>query len=119
MQRETIIATIEKKTGSGERKVNKKSSKIIKSVKVLIKEIDSLLQKKEYVNPKPVKDKPDTDTLKKLMEACKIFSMDMVDEIMLEINQFQYDSDNGLAVWLQENVEQMNFDLIIKKLSED
>jgi hypothetical protein len=42
--------------------------------------------------------------------------MDGVDDVMEEIEGYEYTSDDGLAVWLRESVEEMNFVQIEEKL---
>jgi hypothetical protein len=37
---------------------------------------------------------------------------------MKEINSYKYEADDGLAQWLCENVEAMNFDEIVDKIVE-
>jgi len=40
-----------------------------------------------------------------------------VDAAMEEIESFEYESGGELAAWLRTNVDNMNFKLIIEKLS--
>jgi hypothetical protein len=35
---------------------------------------------------------------------------------MAEIESYEYTSDDGLAVWLRQNIDQMNFAQIINKI---
>jgi HPt (histidine-containing phosphotransfer) domain-containing protein len=65
------------------------------------------------------KDKPDTDVLRRLSEACEIFDMDEVERAMDELDKFEYMSDNGLIDWLKENIIKMNFSGIVQRLSEE
>jgi len=71
----------------------------------------------DFVNPKPTKDKPDAAVLLRLVAACEAYDMDEVDAAMEEITSCQYESDDGLADWLQENVDLMNYDEIVERLS--
>jgi hypothetical protein len=66
---------------------------------------------------KPEKDSPDSELLSKLLEACKVYDMGAAEEIMAEIDKYQYTTDNGLAVWLRENVDMMNFTEVVERLS--
>jgi hypothetical protein len=45
--------------------------------------------------------------------------MDGADGAMAEIESFEYTSDDGLAVWLRQNIDQMNFAQIINKISSE
>ena len=44
--------------------------------------------------------------------------MGEVDAVMEEITKYQYKSDDGLVEWLRENVDLVNFDEIVQKLSD-
>ena len=81
-------------------------------------DIDAMLSSMDAENPKPKKDKPDNETLLKLYTACKGYDMDGADAAMAEMEKYQYDSDDGLAEWLRDNIDRMNFTQIVKKLSD-
>ena len=67
-------------------------------------------------NIKQKKDSPDPEMLKKILAACEAYDMDGVDEAMGVIEAYEYSSDNGLVVWLRENIKQMNFRQIKDRL---
>jgi len=90
----------------------------LKAAWKLIFDLEDLLSNINEINPKPVKNKPDEETLSKLLNACKTYNMDDVDDAMAEMEKYQYDADNGLASWLIDNIKQMNFKQIIEKLSD-
>jgi hypothetical protein len=77
---------------------------------------DDLLDKTEAENSRPKKDKPDGQTLSELLAACEQYNMDEADAAMEEIENYEYESDGGLAKWLRENVDMMNFSVIKEKL---
>ena len=82
----------------------------------LAADIADILDKIAAENPKPKKDKPDPETLSKLLTACEAYNMDGVDEAMEEIEKYEYESGGELALWLRENVDVMNFAQIKEKL---
>jgi HPt (histidine-containing phosphotransfer) domain-containing protein len=84
----------------------------------LLSDLDELLIFLDSDNPKPKKDTPDEEYLKQLAAACTAYNMDAVDAAMTEISQYRYTADGGLADWLKENVETLNFEEIIKRLSD-
>jgi len=94
----------------------------IETVRKLAVDIEEMLGKIPR-KIKQKKDKPDLDTLEKLLAACKAYDMDGVDAAMAEIENCEYTSSfgNDLAVCLRENINQMNFtqvqDIIINVLS--
>ena len=83
----------------------------------LVHDIEEMLSAVESANPKSFKDKPDDDVLSKLLTACKDYDMDGADAAMAEIDRYRYESDDGLADWLRDNVDVMNFEEIVEKLS--
>jgi len=89
----------------------------IESTKILINNINSLLEELNSLNLKQKKDKPDNKLLIKLREACLNYEMSIVDEAIAELEIYSYESDDGLVEWLRINAEQTNFDEIAEKLA--
>jgi signal transduction histidine kinase/CheY-like chemotaxis protein len=90
---------------------------LIEAAGKLVNNIKDLLGKMASENPKPKKDKPDGQVLSKLAAACEQYNMDEADSAMKEIDNYEYESDDGLAQWLRENVDMMNFSEIKEKLT--
>jgi signal transduction histidine kinase/FixJ family two-component response regulator/HPt (histidine-containing phosphotransfer) domain-containing protein len=99
--------------------ISKHNTPFIEAAFELVNNLDALFSSLESNAPKPKKDKPDKDILSKLLTACDVFDMGEVEALMKEINNYQYEADNGLADWLQKNVELVNFDEIVDKLKEE
>ena len=89
----------------------------IKTVNELITYIDDLIDNMSSASSKPIKEKPDMDTLSALLAACKNYDMDGVDAAMEQMGRFEYESGGELAAWLRTNVDHMNFKQIEEKLS--
>ncbi|MCL2805827.1 MAG: transporter substrate-binding domain-containing protein [Treponema sp.] len=98
--------------------IKKHNPAFLENTKKLVLDIDDLLNCIEAENPKPKKDKPDTELLLKLLTACKSYDMDGADEAMAEMEKYKYEADDGLADWLRDNVDIMNFTQIVQKLSD-
>ena len=86
----------------------------IEAVETLINGMDDLLRQADTMKPK--KDQPDKDVLSRLLTACEGYDMDGVDAAMAELESSEYEFDKGLAPWLRENADQMNFLQIQDKL---
>jgi len=84
----------------------------------LIADIDRLLSENDSNNVKPKMDKPDKELLDKLVLACKNYDMDGADKAVSELQRYDYKSGGEMIEWLRENVEMMNFSVIVKKLSD-
>ena len=93
------------------------NEEFIKQTRSLINSISILIDKIDMKKPKHKKDKVDKDILLRLVEACDIYDMDSVDEIMREISIYEYETDNALVAWLKESITEMKFNEIIEKLS--
>ena len=98
--------------------IDKHNSAFLAVVRKLVSQLDDMIAGIDAENPKPKKDKPDAELLVKLSSACKAYSMDGVDAAMEEIEKYEYTSDDGLAVWLRENIDRMAFMQIAEKLSD-
>ena len=83
----------------------------------LISNINKMVERFEADNLKIIKEKPDNDTLMRMRQACVDYNMDEVDAALDELESFSYETNGDLITWLRENVEQMNFDDIIERLS--
>jgi hypothetical protein len=79
----------------------------------LARYVDQDDQKKD----RPKKEKPYKEALLNLLAACEQFKTDDIDAAINEIECFEYTSDDGLVLWLRENIDQMNFTEIAEKIS--
>jgi PAS domain S-box-containing protein len=83
----------------------------------LVNDIEDMLDKIFAQNPKSKKDKLDKEVLSRLLTACKNYDIDEIDAAIVEIESFEYESDDELAIRLSENVAQMNYKQVIEELS--
>jgi hypothetical protein len=97
--------------------VEKHNHEFVVNTKEFIEVLDEMLKAADTKTLKPSKHTIDDEMLSDLFEACKSYHIDSVDAAMAEIDKYQYDSDDGLAGWLRENVDMMNLSEIAEKLS--
>jgi CheY-like chemotaxis protein/HPt (histidine-containing phosphotransfer) domain-containing protein len=97
--------------------INKHNKAFHEAANRLIGNLEEAFALIDANNPKPKKSKPDAEALAKLLAACGKYDMDGVDEAMKEIDRYKYEQDEGLAEWLHDNAELMNFTRIAEKLS--
>ncbi|MDR1837963.1 MAG: response regulator [Treponema sp.] len=88
----------------------------IEDVLKLIANIEAVLAAGTVKKEKIKKDKPYMEVLLKLQTACDNYQIEEIDASMNEIECFEYTNDDGLALWLRENVDQMNYMDIVEKL---
>jgi hypothetical protein len=93
------------------------NSEFIGGVEKLLADLNGMLGAIEAETLKPKKDKPDKEALNRLLEACKTYDMDTVEEIAAELESSEYESDGELVKWICENAKQFNLDAIVEKLS--
>ena len=93
------------------------SDPFIEATYKMASDIEALFDKIESENPKPKKDRPDAALLLQLSAACDAYDMDGVDDALDELTKYSYESDGDLVIWLQENVDMMNFSDITERLS--
>jgi signal transduction histidine kinase/CheY-like chemotaxis protein len=97
--------------------INEHNPPFLKAARQLAEDLDNLLSSLRSDSPKPEREAPDKNALSKLLAACDAFDMSEVDDVMEEINSYSYKSDGGLVDWLRKNVELVNFDEIVQRLS--
>ena len=92
---------------------------LVEIVSKLITDIENALAaaaNNSVQKDKPKRDRPDIETLSKLLTACRNYIIEDIDTCINEIESFDYESDDGLVLWLRENSEQMNYSEIAEKL---
>ena len=89
----------------------------IETITKLIADIEEVFGKEKEEKDKPKKDKPYREALSMLLTACENFQIEEIEAAINEIECFEYKSDDGLALWLRENVDQMNYMEIVERLS--
>ena len=95
--------------------IQNSNAAFIEAVEKLAAAIEDMLNKAPE-GTKPKKDRPDRETLSKLLAACEAYDMDGVDAAMAEIESCEYESGDELVVWLRKKIEEMDFEQIKKRL---
>jgi PAS domain S-box-containing protein len=98
--------------------ISRRNREFVAMVQKLLSDLGDLLNSLDSQNPKPMKDKPDSQILSKIRAACELYDMDAVDEAMEELQRFTYTQDDGLADWLNERFNMMQFDKIVERLTD-
>jgi hypothetical protein len=97
--------------------VSNNNKDLVNAAGLLILNIQETLDEAALRYARQKKARPDDEMLARLLEACSKYDMDGVDSVMTMIDAFDYDDDDGLAVWLRENVALTNFVQIKDRLS--
>jgi len=83
----------------------------------LLAAIEDAIYYETPVQDKLKKTKPEREALAKLLEACENYNINEISALIAEIDKFEYESDSGLADWLRENADQMNYSEIVERLN--
>ena len=113
---------LEKAAGSGDFAfVSGNNAGFIRDTFRLLSELEDMIAKTgapEADAVKPRRGELDRAVLSRLLAACDQYDTDGIDRAMAEINAYEYESDGGLAAWLNENAERFQFPEMKKKLTE-
>ena len=98
--------------------IEKNNPGFIEETRRLIDDLEKMLSDLVGGEVKTKKYEPDPMLLSKLADSCKTFNLNAAEEVMDELDRFEYDKDNDLILWLRENIDIMNFTAITKKLTD-
>jgi CheY-like chemotaxis protein/anti-sigma regulatory factor (Ser/Thr protein kinase) len=97
--------------------VERDNGGFIEKAEALLGRIGELLQKAG--GPGDAKKKavvPDPALLEKLLEASKRFKSTTMEEILLELESYEYESGGGLVEWLREQMDNLEYEAIQERL---
>jgi len=89
----------------------------LKSTRELVEKIASVLTAIESQKQKARKDKPDARLLAELINACNRRDMTGVDEIVAELDEFEYETESDLVAWLREQADEMEYGAMAERLA--
>jgi len=113
-----LAGALEKAAKAGELDfVTANNETFINTLTKLLVDIEDIIGKKPPVQDKPKKDKIGREALTKLLAACENYNITEAEAVFKEIENFDYEADGGLTLWLRENINQMNFLEIIELLT--
>jgi len=62
---------------------------------------------------------PDTALLAQFLDACKQFRSTTMEEILRQLESFEYESGGELVTWLREQMDNLEYDAIQERLAEE
>ena len=83
----------------------------------LINGIRHLLDSLVPDNPKPKRDKPDDDVLKKLLTACENFDTDTIDVLIKELDSYEYEPERSFISCIIQAANAFKYNEVIEKLT--
>ncbi|MCL1848608.1 MAG: ATP-binding protein [Clostridiales bacterium] len=82
----------------------------------LLSDMEEMLSKFFTDAPKPAKDRPDEGALDRLLEACRLYDIDTIDQVVEELSQYAYEADGGLAEGLVKDASQFDYTAMAGRL---
>jgi|GEM_PF-1224466 len=68
-------------------------------------------------NARPMADSPDAELLAQLLDACRHYRSSAMEEVLKRLEAFDYESDGELVHWLRDQVDNLEYDAIVERLS--
>ncbi|MDR2096330.1 MAG: response regulator [Treponema sp.] len=100
-------------------KVRRENAAFIEKVAEALAELGRLLQDAAECGPAKQKaPAPDRVLLEKLLDASKRFKPAIMEDVLTEIEGYEYESGEDLVVWLREQLDNLEYDAIRKRLEE-
>jgi signal transduction histidine kinase/CheY-like chemotaxis protein len=100
--------------------VKANNAPLIEAAEKLIKKIGDLLAAvTAQTDTKPVSEKPDPEILQKLADACKHYKANVMEDILEKLEYYRYESGADLIAWLREQMDNLEYDAIGKRLGEE
>jgi PAS domain S-box-containing protein len=94
-----------------------KTPALISHLERLVKDISVLIERMRPDEPtKPTRLEPERALLKKLLDASRRYKSSLMDEVIAELDQYRYTQDAGLAAWLKDQAENLEYEAITKRL---
>jgi signal transduction histidine kinase/FixJ family two-component response regulator/HPt (histidine-containing phosphotransfer) domain-containing protein len=98
--------------------VREKNGIFAEHARVLIADMEQILDAFDPQEDKPYKNEPDHAALERLREAAANFSIDGVEEALDELEVYNYQTQGELIVWLRKQCENLAFSEIVVQLSD-
>jgi signal transduction histidine kinase/CheY-like chemotaxis protein len=90
---------------------------LIEAVEIILDGLKGLFEHiAEQAGAKPRAAKPDTEVLKELVDACKRYKSNAMEEALGKLEMYEYESDGDLIVWLREQADNLEYEAIQERL---
>jgi len=97
--------------------IEKHNDSFIKDVEILLEKLKEFLAAiVEQGNTKPIAPKPDAALLRELIDACKHYKANIMEDLLVKLEMYHYESGGELVQWLREQMDNLEYDAIQKRL---
>jgi CheY-like chemotaxis protein len=97
--------------------IKKNNDTLINAVEKILYGLKGLFERiAKQAGAKPRAAKPDTAVLKELVEACKHYKSNLMDETLDKLEMYEYETEGDLIVWLREQADNLEYEAIQERL---
>jgi signal transduction histidine kinase/DNA-binding NarL/FixJ family response regulator len=97
--------------------VEAKNGAFVENAERLLSDLNTLFaERKKSETDKPVQERPDDVLLGKMLSASKRFKSSEMEEILAELESYEYRHDADLVPWLREQADNLEYEAIEKRL---
>ncbi|MCL2067581.1 MAG: ATP-binding protein [Treponema sp.] len=114
----TRAEELENAARSGDREfVDAGTAGFVEETEYLLQNIlNYLINVSEASEPKPIVSVPDEILLSQLLDACKEYRMNLMEEAMKKLEEYEYESGGELVEWLREQMDNLEYNAIQERL---
>jgi CheY-like chemotaxis protein len=97
--------------------IKAQNGRFLETAERLLADLETMLKK---ISPAPAGPKlaaPDPALLQKLAEDCKHYKTNAMAETLAELEKYEYESGGDMIKWLREQMDNLEYDAILKRLS--
>ncbi|MDR1649715.1 MAG: response regulator [Synergistaceae bacterium] len=99
------------------------SGVLLETVKTLLGRLDVVLEKlsereSQKKREKPARAEPDRDILEKMLVAARHCRTSQMEDLLVELENFDYRSGSDLVAWLRKQTDDIEYDAVARRLEE-
>jgi CheY-like chemotaxis protein len=96
--------------------VERNNGIFIGTMETLVAALREFLTRVEEKEEKPLLPAPGRELLGKLLEACKEYDVTAMEEQLVELEKYSYESGGELIVWLRQRINDVDYEAIQERL---
>jgi signal transduction histidine kinase/HPt (histidine-containing phosphotransfer) domain-containing protein len=98
--------------------VLKLNGDLIANAEIVVTNVKEWLEKNDSREVKPRQKAPDRELLARLRQCFESYDMGGIDNVMLELERFDYEEGADLMAWLREKIETAEFDEAAERITQ-
>jgi HPt (histidine-containing phosphotransfer) domain-containing protein len=95
-----------------------KNDKLISDTETIVANVQEWLEQNDIRKIKPLLKAPDRELLAKLRQCCESYDMAGIDEVMSELDKYDYEEDADLLEWIRERIIVMEVFEIAERIAQ-